>query len=106
MFTFNIDYSSKEAAQTSVQTAVQDWNTYVANAKTTDLQPILDQMAAAKSAYFTALAQLSPKLKELSEDERKMSDLQREHRVGGALLSFVVAPQAHPQAFITGKDLR
>jgi hypothetical protein len=104
-FTFQLDNSSEESAQASVLDAIHKYNAYLEQVKETELLPVLDAMEKAKTAYFTALAELKGKLQELSEEEQRLSALMRVYDIKASLSSVHVSKLTYPHHFISTYEI-
>ncbi|MDQ1914669.1 hypothetical protein RAC89_30260 [Paenibacillus sp. GD4] len=105
MFIPNIDQRSEESAKASIAAAVTEYHAYLAEANSSELQKLLEEMEAAKTAYFNALTDLKKRLQELSLEEQRLSDLMREYGVEGSLPSLTINKLTHPHHFISTYEI-
>lgn len=100
MFNPNYDLSTPEKAKASVQNAITSWNSYLTEAKASDINPLLQQMRDSKTAYFTALAALKVKAHEIAQEGTKLGELPQLYAPGMAISSVNIDADANPGAFI------
>lgn len=105
-FNPNYDFSNQEGFKASISAAVDGWNTYLASIKASDVDPLLQQMADAKTAYFSAHAQLKQKAHEIAQQlaDSKLEQFMRDNKVGGSLQTLNLSLNDNRDAYISAVE--
>lgn len=89
--------------KTGTEQAVEQWhNVYIPAVMANDIQPLLDQMKAAKQSYFTAAKELDNRLHEVASQIGMLEGLARRFGVAEGPSPIIIRDES---AFINANEL-
>lgn len=82
----------------------EQWQNYVDEYKTEEVDPILKRMQQAKNDYFNAAIDFQEKMVEFGKEHSEAADITDRLNLGGAK-SINVEPVHNPESFIRSQEL-
>lgn len=102
-FDFQSILESAPSLEIGTKQAVRKWHDeYVPTITRTDIQPLLDQMKAAKQSYFTAAKELDNRLHEVASQIGMLEGLARRFGVAEGPSPIIIRDES---AFINANEL-